>query len=158
MDSMSGCDIRLVFTFPPKDSTLQYKKSVHLKNNFPCIITLAKRIVMVIEWCWDTMWRGSIKQGKQRKLLWLKNQVSLDNCRSLNKIKFTYRKIYKTDCLFLKHKKSFFLLLFYCSKTIRSLVLYFFRQCPSLVEDRGVSVAFFVYGQDSLANSAVRMF
>ena len=23
---MSGCDIRLVFTFPPKDTTLQYKK------------------------------------------------------------------------------------------------------------------------------------
>ena len=26
MDSMSDCDIRPVFTFPPKDSTLQYKK------------------------------------------------------------------------------------------------------------------------------------
>ena len=42
MDYMSGCDIRLVFTFPPKDSTLQYKKSVHLWNNFPCISTLSK--------------------------------------------------------------------------------------------------------------------
>ena len=40
MDSMSGCDIRLVFSFPPKDSTLQYKKCLHLWNNFPCIITL----------------------------------------------------------------------------------------------------------------------
>ena len=40
MDSISGCDIRLVFTFPPKDSTLQYKKCVHLWNNFPCISTL----------------------------------------------------------------------------------------------------------------------
>ena len=40
IDSMSGFDIRLVFTFPPKDSTLQYKKSVHLLNNFPCISTL----------------------------------------------------------------------------------------------------------------------
>ena len=31
IDSMSGCDIRLVFTFPPKDSTLQtqYKKNAH---------------------------------------------------------------------------------------------------------------------------------
>ena len=28
MDSMSGCDIRLVFTFPPKDNTLQFK-NVH---------------------------------------------------------------------------------------------------------------------------------
>ena len=39
MDSMSRCDIRLVFTFPPKDSLLQYKKCVHLWNNFPCIST-----------------------------------------------------------------------------------------------------------------------
>ena len=44
MDSMSGCDIRLVFTFPPKDSTLQYKKCVHLWNNFPCISTLLEII------------------------------------------------------------------------------------------------------------------
>ena len=40
MDPMSGFDIRLVFTLPPKDSTLQYKKCVHLWNNFPCISTL----------------------------------------------------------------------------------------------------------------------
>ena len=37
MDPMSGCDIRLVFYFPPRDSTLQYKRCVHLWNNFPCI-------------------------------------------------------------------------------------------------------------------------
>ena len=30
IDSMSGGDIRLVFTFPPKDSALQYKKCVNL--------------------------------------------------------------------------------------------------------------------------------
>jgi len=46
MDPMSGCDIRLVFTFPPKDSTLQYKKYVHLWSNFPCISTLRQGIVM----------------------------------------------------------------------------------------------------------------
>jgi len=40
MDPMSGCDIRLVFTLPPRDCTLQYKRCVHLWNNFPCIITL----------------------------------------------------------------------------------------------------------------------
>ena len=40
MDPMSGCDIRLMFTLPPRDSTLQYKRWVHLWNNFPCIITL----------------------------------------------------------------------------------------------------------------------
>ena len=40
MDPMLGCDIRLMFTLPPRDSTLQYKRCVHLWNNFPCIITL----------------------------------------------------------------------------------------------------------------------
>ena len=40
MDHMSGCDIRRVFTFPTKDSTLQYKKCVHFWNNYPCISTL----------------------------------------------------------------------------------------------------------------------
>jgi len=40
MDPMSGFDIRLVFTLPPRDSSLQYKRCVHLWNNFPCIITL----------------------------------------------------------------------------------------------------------------------
>jgi len=29
-------DIRLVFTLPPRDSTLQYKRCVHFWNNFPC--------------------------------------------------------------------------------------------------------------------------
>ena len=28
MDPMSGCDTRLVFTLPPRDSTLQYKRCV----------------------------------------------------------------------------------------------------------------------------------
>ena len=40
MDSMSGFDIRLVFTLPPRDSTLEYKRCVHLWNNFPYIISL----------------------------------------------------------------------------------------------------------------------
>ena len=40
MDLMSGCDIRLVFTLPPRDSTLHYKRCVHLWNKFPCIIAL----------------------------------------------------------------------------------------------------------------------
>ena len=39
-DPLSGVFIRLVFTFPPRDSTLQYKRCIHLWNNFPCIITL----------------------------------------------------------------------------------------------------------------------
>ena len=40
MDLMSGFDIRLVFTLPPRDSTLQYKTCVLFYNNFPCIIIL----------------------------------------------------------------------------------------------------------------------
>ena len=40
MDLMSGFDIRLVFTLPPRDSTLQYKTCVLFCNNFPCIIIL----------------------------------------------------------------------------------------------------------------------
>ena len=43
---MSGCDIRLVFTLsrPVHDSILNYKKCVHLWNNFPCISTLFQTI------------------------------------------------------------------------------------------------------------------
>ena len=33
-------EIRLVLTSPPRDSTLQYKRCVHLWNNFPCKNTL----------------------------------------------------------------------------------------------------------------------
>ena len=40
MDPMSGFDIRLVFTLPPRDSILQYKRCVHFSNNFPCITSL----------------------------------------------------------------------------------------------------------------------
>ena len=40
MYPISGCDIRLVFTLPPRDSTLQYKRCEHLWNNFLCISTL----------------------------------------------------------------------------------------------------------------------
>ena len=39
MDPMSVFDIRLVFTLPPRDSTLQYKRLLHLWYNFPCITT-----------------------------------------------------------------------------------------------------------------------
>ena len=57
MDHMSGCDIRLVFTLPPRDSTLQYKRCVHLWNNFPCIITLVKRIIKSVP-CFLNPYRG----------------------------------------------------------------------------------------------------
>ena len=42
MDPISGFDIRLVFTLPPRDSTLQYKR-----NNLPCLTILALNVVMV---------------------------------------------------------------------------------------------------------------
>ena len=40
MDPISDFDIRLVFTLPPRDSTLQYKRCVHFWNNFPCLTIL----------------------------------------------------------------------------------------------------------------------
>jgi len=40
MDPISGFDIRIVFTLPPRDRTLQCKRSVHLWNNFPWITTV----------------------------------------------------------------------------------------------------------------------
>jgi len=44
MDPMSRIDIRLVFTLPPRDCALQYKRCVHPWNSFPCIITLGGTI------------------------------------------------------------------------------------------------------------------
>ena len=38
MDSMSGCDIRLVSTFPPKDSTLQYKNAYTSEITFLALV------------------------------------------------------------------------------------------------------------------------
>ena len=42
MGPLAGFDIRLVFTLPPRDSTLQYKRCVHFWNNYPCITFLTK--------------------------------------------------------------------------------------------------------------------
>ena len=43
MDPMSGCDTPiLVFTLPPRDSTLQYKRCVLLWNNYLYIIIFDK--------------------------------------------------------------------------------------------------------------------
>ena len=47
MDPMSGFDIRLVFTLPPRDSTLQYKRCVHFWKNFPYITSLDRHISCV---------------------------------------------------------------------------------------------------------------
>ena len=48
MDPMSGGNIRLVFTLPPRDSTLQYKRCVHFWNNFLCITSLNQKIQIVV--------------------------------------------------------------------------------------------------------------
>ena len=47
MYPISGFDIRLVFTLPPRDSTLQYKRCVCLWNNFPCIIILIQTAIAI---------------------------------------------------------------------------------------------------------------
>ena len=56
MDPMSGFDIRLVFTLPPRDSTLQYKRCIHLWNNVTCIITLGKRTIWFREHAFPCNW------------------------------------------------------------------------------------------------------
>ena len=38
MDPMLGFDIRFLFTLPPRDSTLQYKRCVHLWNTFLVLV------------------------------------------------------------------------------------------------------------------------
>ena len=41
MDPMSGCDIRLVFTLPPRENWFQYVRRVYeTAINFPYITTL----------------------------------------------------------------------------------------------------------------------
>ena len=55
MDPMSDFDTRLVFTLPLRDSTLQYKRCVHLWNNFPCIITTG---VHIIQFLIESTFRG----------------------------------------------------------------------------------------------------
>jgi len=42
MDSMSGSDVRLVFTFPPKDSTLQYKNAYTSEITFLALVPCPK--------------------------------------------------------------------------------------------------------------------
>ena len=49
MDPMSGFGIRLVFTLPPRDSTLQYKRCVHFWNNFPCIAPLLCPVCIIFK-------------------------------------------------------------------------------------------------------------
>ena len=39
--------IHLVITLPPRASTLQYKRCLHLWNNFPCIITLQGHMFLI---------------------------------------------------------------------------------------------------------------
>ena len=59
IDPMSGFDIRLVFTLPPRDSTLQYKRFVHVWNNFPCITSLLVTIYfdkIALKMKWHILW------------------------------------------------------------------------------------------------------
>ena len=79
MDPMSGFAIRLVFTLPPRDSTLQYKICLHLWKNFPCIITLMYTVWYIYSihciHCTNTRigWYPAIRskssQGKSTKTL-----------------------------------------------------------------------------------------
>ena len=81
MDSMSGCDIRFVITLLARDSTLQYKKCVHLWNNFPCVSTLVLRdkqfsnnrnSIIRIESVKNKIYWTSITASSREKMLILK--------------------------------------------------------------------------------------
>ena len=49
---MSGCNIRLVFTLPRRDSTLQYKRCIHFWNNFLCITVLQMNDLLLPKLIW----------------------------------------------------------------------------------------------------------
>ncbi len=51
-DPMSGYNIRLVFTLPPRDSTLQYKRCIHFWNNFLCITVLQMNDLLLPKLMW----------------------------------------------------------------------------------------------------------
>ena len=67
MDPMSGWNIRLVFTLPPRDSTLQNKRCVHFWNNFPCIFNLGYRELYSTHTDY-TRENGTVHQMKQSLL------------------------------------------------------------------------------------------
>ena len=50
---------------PPIDSTLQYKRCIHLWNNLPCIITLVKGQVF----CFQFIYNYILKVTKLKKIL-----------------------------------------------------------------------------------------
>ena len=68
MDLMSGFDIRLVFTLPPSDSTLQYKRCVHLV--IKCLFYDNRRGLYSVHSCLsnhETNISKSLKQSKRFK-------------------------------------------------------------------------------------------
>ena len=89
MDSISGCDIHFVFAFPSTDSTVQYKKCVHLWNNFPYISTLCENKFKVI------------MQGKL-----FQRFTDILYCSVLFLSNVNTRQISKPDMIHLSHKKS----------------------------------------------------
>ena len=67
-DPMSGCCIGLVFTLPPRDSTLQYKRCQLLWNNFPCICTLFQTKCLTTT---SISVRLILRRSKVRVFLWI---------------------------------------------------------------------------------------
>ena len=55
MDPMSSCNIRLVFTLPPRDSTLQYKRCVHFwkKLSLHYLLGLNSKMSSFLTWKWQ---------------------------------------------------------------------------------------------------------
>ena len=61
MNLMSGCDIRLVFTFPPKDNTLQYKNAYTSEITFISLLPGATQ----------SAWEHWVKLFAKNKFLYL---------------------------------------------------------------------------------------
>ena len=95
MDPMSGCDIRLVFTWPPRDSTLKYKTCIHLWNNFPWIITLV----------YPSMVHPSTLEEEGEYFAWFGEKIKVGN---QNAIFFSFFDTLNLEIYLLSHKNNHF--------------------------------------------------
>ena len=105
MDPISGFDIRLGFTLPPRDSSLQYKRCVQFWNIFPCITSLVVgKYINIMKTTFDfnlnsfqplkLRLRGYIK--KMQRSIWVHEFMSYDRtCKEANR---GYYFIYMLAC------------------------------------------------------------
>ena len=81
MDSMPGSYIRLVFTFPPKDSTLQYKKAYTSEITF----------LALVPWALDIMhWDLDNYESYSSNFYILKSHNKFDTLKCQNALAFGF--------------------------------------------------------------------